>query len=221
MATGTAAPFGAILLEDAWGTGIPIKYMVGLAGIFLWLFLLHVLKKSSLNFWRFLVGSVGAFLLLLFFLEPVLTQPLARIVALLASIPGKIGGIYNAHYKYGVIFVESGGSAISLKIDFDCSGIIEIIAYLSLLMFYRVYTVYERVYVGVLGVIAIVAANALRIIVICLFLYFGGIGMYYTAHTFVGRFVFYGLSVLIYFYVFTKPQIMKQKVGSFRYGDDK
>ena len=221
MATGTAAPFGAILLEDAWGTGIPIKYMVGLAGIFLWLFLLHVLKKSSLNFWRFLVGSVGAFLLLLVFLEPVLTQPLARIVALLASIPGKIGGIYNAHYKYGVIFVESGGSAISLKIDFECSGIIEIIAYLSLLMFYRVYTVYERVYVGVLGVIAIVAANALRIIVICLFLYFGGIGMYYTAHTFVGRFVFYGLSVLIYFYVFTKPQIMKQKVGSFRYGDDK
>lgn len=142
-------------------------------------------------------------------------------MALLASIPGKIGGIYNAHYKYGVIFVESGGSAISLKIDFECSGIIEIIAYLSLLMFYRVYTVYERVYVGVLGVIAIVAANALRIIVICLFLYFGGIGMYYTAHTFVGRFVFYGLSVLIYFYVFTKPQIMKQKVGSFRYGDDK
>ena len=190
MATGTAAPFGAILLEDAWGTGIPIKYMVGLAGIFLWLFLLHVLKKSSLNFWRFLVGSVGAFLLLLFFLEPVLTQPLARIVALLASIPGKIGGIYNAHYKYGVIFVESGGSAISLKIDFECSGIIEIIAYLSLLMFYWVYTVYERVYVGVLGVIAIVAANALRIIVICLFLYFGGIGMYYTAHTFVGLFVF-------------------------------
>lgn len=67
MATGTAAPFGAILLEHAWGTGFPIKYMVGLAGVFLWLFLLHVLKKSSLNFWRFLVGSVGAFLLLLFF----------------------------------------------------------------------------------------------------------------------------------------------------------
>ena len=217
MATGTAAPFGAILLEDAWGTGIPIKYMVGLAGIFLWLFLLHVLKKSSLNFWRFLVGSVGAFLLLLFFLEPVLTQPLARIVALLASIPGKIGGIYNAHYKYGVIFVESGGSAISLKIDFECSGIIEIIAYLSLLIFYRVYTVYERFCVGVLGVIAMVLANALRITIICLMIYFGGIDTYFIAHTYVGRLVFYALSVVIYFYVFTKPQIIKQKVGSFRY----
>ena len=87
-------------------------------------------------------------------------------------------------------------------------------------MFYQVYSVYERVYVGVLGVVAMVAANALRITVICLAIYFGGIDMYYIAHTFIGRFVFYGLSVLIYFYVFTKPQIIKQKVGSFKYGDD-
>ena len=55
------------------------------------------------------------------FLQPVLTQPLARIVALLASLPGKIGDIYSAHYKYGVIFVESAVGAISLKIDFECS----------------------------------------------------------------------------------------------------
>lgn len=197
-----------------------VKYMAGAAGLVAWLFLLHVLKKSKLNFWRFLAGSVGAFLLMLAFLQPVLTQPLARVVALLASIPGKIGHIYSAHYKYGVIFVESSAGAISLKIDFECSGIIEIIAYLSLLMFYRVYTIYERVYVGVLGVVALVAANALRIVVICLCIYFGGIDMYYTAHTFIGRFVFYGLSVMIYFYVFTKPQIIKQKVGSFRYGSD-
>lgn len=197
-----------------------VKYLAGLAGLGVWLFALHVLKKSKLNFWRYLVGSVGAFILMLVFLQPALTQPLARVVALLASIPGKIAHIYSAHYKYGVIFVESSAGAISLKIDFECSGIIEIIAYLSLLMFYQVYSVYERVYVGVLGVVAMVAANALRITVICLAIYFGGIDMYYIAHTFVGRFVFYGLSVLIYFYVFTKPQIIKQKVGSFKYGDD-
>ncbi|MCI8484140.1 MAG: exosortase family protein XrtG [Lachnospiraceae bacterium] len=198
-----------------------IKYIVGLIGLVIWLFILHILNKSKLNFWHFIVGSAGAFILMLVFLQPVLTQPLARIVALLASLPGKIGSMYSAHYKYGVIFVQSAVGAISLKIDFECSGIIEIIAYLSLLIFYRVYTVYERVYVGVLGVIAMVLANALRITVICMIIYFGGIDMYYIAHTFVGRFVFYGLSVMIYFYVFTKPQIIKQKVGSFRYDSDK
>lgn len=58
-----------------------IKYIVGLIGLVIWLFLLHVLNKSKLNFWHFIVGSAGAFILMLVFLEPVLTQPLARIVA--------------------------------------------------------------------------------------------------------------------------------------------
>ena len=198
-----------------------IKYIAGLAGLAVWLFFLRVLNKSKLNFWHFLAGSAGAFILMLLFLQPVLTQPLARIVAVLACLPGKIGDIYSAHYKYGVIFIESAAGAISLKIDFECSGIIEILAYLSLLIFYRVYTVYERVYVGVLGVVAIVLANALRITVISLMIYFGGVDMYHIAHTFIGRFVFYGLSVILYFYVFTKPQIIKQKVGSFQYDGDK
>ena len=198
-----------------------VKYIVGIVLMAVWLFLLHIFHKSKLNFWHFIIGSAGAFILMLVFLEPILMEPLARIVALLASLPGKIAGIYSAHYKYGVIFVQSTVGAISLKIDFECSGIIEIIAYLSLLLFYRVYSVYERVYVGVLGVVAIVLANALRITVICLMIHFCGIDMYYIAHTFVGRLVFYSLSVLIYFYVFTKPQIIKQKVGSFRYDSDK
>ena len=171
-----------------------IKYIAGLAGLAVWLFFLRVLNKSKLNFWHFLAGSAGTFILMLLFLQPLLTQPLARIVALLAGLPGKIGDIYSAHYKYGVIFIESAAGAISLKIDFECSGIIEILAYLSLLIFYRVYTVYERVYVGVLGVVAIVLANALRITVISLMIYFGGVDMYHIAHTFIGRFVFYGLS---------------------------
>lgn len=194
-----------------------IKYIVGVIVLILWVFILRILNKSKLNFWHYIIGSAGAFILMLIFLEPVLMQPLSRIVALLASIPGKIAGIYSAHYKYGVIFVQSSVGAISLKIDFECSGIIEIMAYVALLLFYRVYTVYERIYVGVLGVIAIVLANALRITIICLMIYFGGIDMYYIAHTFVGRFVFYALSVILYFYVFTKPHIVKQKVGSFRY----
>ncbi len=198
-----------------------IKYIAGLAGLAVWLFFLRVLNKSKLNFWHFLAGSAGTFILMLLFLQPLLTQPLARIVALLAGLPGKIGDIYSAHYKYGVIFIESAAGAISLKIDFECSGIIEILAYLSLLIFYRVYTVYERVYVGVLGVVAIVLANALRITVISLMIYFGGVDMYHIAHTFIGQFVFYGLSVILYFYVFTKPQIIKQKVGSFQYDGDK
>lgn len=194
-----------------------IKYIAGLTALCLWLFLLRVLDKSKLNFWRYLTGSVGAFILMLVFLQPLVLEPLSRIVALLASLPGKFAGIYSSHYKYGVIFVDTAMGAVSLKIDFECSGIIEIIAYVSLLLFYRVYTVYERICVGVIGVVALVLANALRITVICLMIYFGGVDVYFIAHSIVGRIVFYALSILLYFYVFTKPQIIKQRVGSFRY----
>lgn len=198
-----------------------ITALMGLVLLWIWLFLLHILKKSRLHFWYFFVGSVGAFLILLIFLLPTLTQPLARIASYLASIPGKAGDLYRVCYKYRVIFVKSSAGPISFKINFECSGIIEIIAYLSLLAFYGVYTVYERIYVGICGVIAIILANAVRVTVICFMLYFGGIDIYYTAYVFVGRLVFYGLSVMIYFYVFTRPQIMKQKVGSFQYDSDK
>lgn len=194
-----------------------IKYIAGLTALCLWLFLLRVLDKSKLNFWRYLIGSAGAFILMLVFLQPLVLEPLSRIVALLASLPGKLAGIYSSHYKYGVIFVDTAIGAVSLKIDFECSGIIEIMAYVSLLLFYRVYTVYERICVGVIGVVALVLANALRITVICVMIYFGGVDVYFIAHSIVGRIVFYALSILLYFYVFTKPQIIKQRVGSFRY----
>ena len=197
-----------------------VKYIVGLIALVIWLFVLHILKKADLNFWRFLVGAMGMFVLLFVYVEPLLVEPLARLVALIASLPGKIGSMYQAYYKYGTIFISSDVGAITLQIDFECSGIIEIMAFISLLTFFKVYTVTERITVGILGTIGIMLANALRITVICVMIHFGGISCYYVAHTFVGRIVFYVLSVLLYFYVFTKPQIIKQKVGKFRYDNN-
>ncbi len=197
-----------------------VKYIVGVIILIAWLFLLRVLTRAELNAWKFLVGSAGLFVLLFIFIEPLVVDRLAQIVALIASLPGKIGDIYSAYYKYGTIFISSDVGSISLKIDFECSGVIEIMAFISLLAFFRVYTRTERIIVGVLGTIGIVLANALRIVVICMMIHFGGIDTYYLAHTFVGRIVFYGLSVLLYFYVFTKPQIVKQKVGKFSYDAD-
>ena len=186
-----------------------------------WLFILHVLKKTKLDFWHFVVGGAGTFVMSFVLLRPVLTEPLARVVALFNSLVGQITGMYSTYYKYGTIFIDSVSGALSLKIDFECSGIIEILAFLSLLAFFKVYTVAERVLVGIVGTLAIIVSNAIRLTVICTMIYFGGVEQYYLAHTIVGRLVFYGLSVALYFYVFTKPQIIKQKVGSFHYDNPK
>ena len=127
----------------------------------------------------------------------------------------------GAYFKYGIIFIHTGVSSITLLIDFECSGIIEIMAFLSLLAFFNVYNISEKIMVGIGGFCYIMVCNALRIVLICLSVHFFGMGAYYVVHTFIGRIFFYALSVWLYFYVFTKPQIIKMKVGNFAYGSDK
>lgn len=184
-----------------------------------WWYLLRVTDRAQLHFWHFVLGSCGLFIFLILLVEPVLTKPLARLVAAVAGLFGTLTHTFAAFFRYSVLFIQSPAGAMTLQVDFECSGIIEILAFLSLLLFFRVYSRNERVVIGILGTVWIILANVLRIIVICEVIYFGGPSTYYVAHSLLGRLIFYGLSVLLYFYVFTKPQIVSMKVGNFTYGD--
>lgn len=195
-------------------------YLLGLPLGVLWMYLLRVLKKGDLKFWHYITGSGGLFVFMMVYLRPVLTQPLARMIAVLAGFPGKIFDIYSAYFKYGIIFVRSGQESISLLIDFECSGIIELLAFVSLLAFFDVYERVEKIIVGMAGVVALILGNVFRIVVICVIIHFCGTSSYYVAHAFIGRIVFYAISVVVYFYIFTRPQIVKQKVGGFQYANN-
>lgn len=192
-------------------------YVVGAAAILLWIWLLSVLRKAELKFWRYILGACGIFILFMILARPFLMMPLARFVAAIAGIFGKVTGFYQAYYRYGVIFIESAKGAITVNIDLECSGIIEISAFLSLLSFYGVYNVPERIYVGVIGTLYTILTNSLRLAIICTMIHFLGTDYYYIAHTIVGRIVFYVLQVILYFFVFTKPQVLSMKTGGFGY----
>ncbi|MBR2597949.1 MAG: exosortase family protein XrtG [Clostridiales bacterium] len=192
-------------------------YVVAAAAIGLWVWLLRVLRKAGLKFWRYLLGSCGIFLILLILVRPWLVLPLARLIAAIAGIFGKVTGFYQAYYRYGVIFIESLNGAITVNIDLECSGFIEISAFISLIAFYGIYNIPERIYIGVIGTLYTMLTNALRIAVICTMIHFLGTDYYYVAHTIVGRIVFYVLQVILYFYIFTKPHVLKMKTGDFGY----
>jgi len=192
-------------------------YVVAAAAIGLWVWLLRVLRKAGLKFWRYLLGSCGIFLILLILVRPWIVLPLARLIAAIAGIFGKVTGYYQAYYRYGVIFIESLNGAITVNIDLECSGFIEISAFISLLTFYGIYNVPERIYIGVVGTLYTMLTNALRIAVICTMIHFLGTDYYYVAHTIVGRIVFYVLQVILYFFIFTKPHVLKMKTGDFGY----
>ena len=192
-------------------------YIVSAAAIALWIWLLRVLRKAGLRFWRYLLGSCGIFILLMILVRPWLVLQLARLIAAIAGIFGKVSGFYQAYYRYGVIFIESAKGAITVNIDLECSGFIEISAFTSLLAFYSIYTVPERIYVGIVGTLYTMLTNALRISVICTMIHFLGTDYYYVAHTIVGRIVFYVLQVILYFFIFTKPHVLKMRTGDFGY----
>ena len=71
--------------------------------------------------------------------------------------------------------------------------------------------------IGVVGTLYTMLTNALRIAVICTMIHFLGTDYYYVAHTIVGRIVFYVLQVILYFFIFTKPHVLKMKTGDFGY----
>ena len=82
------------------------KYIIFLIAIIIWLYILHVTKKAKLPFWHFLWGSAGLFVFVFVGFKDVFTQPMANIVAALAGIIGKMTGVFEPYYKYGIIFVS-------------------------------------------------------------------------------------------------------------------
>lgn len=152
--------------------------------------------------------------------EPILTAPLAKLVCYLTGAMGRLLGMFSAYASYGILFIEeSEGGPVSLYVDFECAGLVEILVFLSLLTFFQAYKWREKIIVGILGIAAILAANILRLMIICIMIHFMGNEVYYLAHTIVGRMVFYLFTIMLYFYVFTRRQIKHQRVGEFDYND--
>lgn len=192
-----------------------------IACFILWLYLLTVFHRGELNFFQYLWGSVGLFIFMCIYIQPALTEILKQFVTSGVGIVGKATGICEAYYEYSIIFIpkQSVLSSISLYIDYECSGVIEMMAFVSLIAFYQVYEVGQRIIIGVIGCVSIFFFNIIRILIICAIIYRFGSGSYYVAHTIVGRLVFYALSITLYYYVFTRQQIAKQKIGGFNYAE--
>lgn len=193
-----------------------INWIVVVA-IVIWIYLLTVFKRAKLDFWYFTAGSAGLFTVAIIVLQPVLMLPMQNAIAAVSGLLGELTKTYESYFEKGLLFISHGTTQMSLYIDFECSGIIETFAFLALLWFFPAYQFYEKIVVSVVGIIGIFIANVLRIFIICQVIYWGGQDMYFVAHSFVGRLVFYACTIALYFYVFTKEQVVRQKVGAFRY----
>ena len=182
-----------------------------------WIYILTVFKRKKLEFFYFLLGSIGTFLFSFVALRNIMTQILTTLTCFLTGQLGNALGLFTAYTSHSILFIENAYGPISLYVDFECGGVIEILVFISLVWFFAVYSVKEKFLTSLVGIVWIIAANIIRLFSICLIINKFGNESYYVAHTIVGRLIFYALSIILYFYVFTRAQIRKQRVGEFGY----
>ncbi|MDD3168669.1 MAG: exosortase family protein XrtG [Eubacteriales bacterium] len=189
-----------------------------IAAFIIWIYSIWVLRRTELHFFKFLVGSVGLFFFLMFWVQPLVTEPLSMAVTAVSGVLGDFFHMYDSYYQYAILFIPKDTTSVSLAIDYECSGVIEIMALSCMLWFFPLYNTTEKIIVNCVGIIVIFLANVLRIFVICTLIYFYGNEIFYFAHTIFGRIIFYSISIVLYFYVFTRSHVIRQKVGNIKYG---
>lgn len=184
--------------------------------IIFWLYILNVCKRGNLAFYRFIIGSIGLFIICMFqlnFYEDFVISSLVRIIEPI----GNITGMFQSFPKSGAFLIDNNITAMSFYIDIECSGIIEMLVFTSLVAFFDIYTKTEKFFTIISGIFMITVFNCIRMLLILTIIHFGGPEYYLISHSVVGRIVFYILTIILYYKVFTKKQVNRQKVGEFDY----
>jgi exosortase family protein XrtG len=185
---------------------------------FIWAAFLFLFSKHKMYFFKFIVGTVGTFCFLMFTGQAFLQQLLQYAVTYATGIMGNIFNLYQTYPDYSMITVYFKSEAISFFVDYECSGIIEMLVFICLLIFYPIYTTKEKAKLMIIGVIYIFIANVIRVFVICLILKVFGPKLLFFSHTIFARLLFFYMMIIIYYRVFTRPHILRQKVGNLSYG---
>ena len=186
----------------------------------IWLYVLSVFKKRRLAAFHYILGASGLFIFVFLLFKKPLTLGISHIVLFLMDLLGKLTGFFTVFADYNLIFIDNSRCSISMYIDYECCGVIEILVLVCLVLFYPLFGPVKKLIYSILGAVYIMAANIFRLFVVSLVIYYFGNDAYYISHAVVGRIVFYILTILLYFYLLSYNQIKNQRVGRFDYGKD-
>ncbi|MCC6121529.1 exosortase family protein XrtG [Weissella cibaria] len=181
-----------------------------------WLYVLSVLKRIGWSAAYVVLGVVGTFFIIISLANNNLISFLMRLNTSGAGVVDMLTGFYTVAPTLGIIHIVSGQSAINLFITYECSALIELAAYIALVLFFPFFkNLQQRLKLLGFGVIYLLLANMLRLTVTALIIHFLGLPSLIWAHVIVGRLIFYVLTIILYFYVFTRSQVLHIKIGRF------
>lgn len=197
----------------------PNEILLFIIAFTVWIYLLTVLRRNKLTAFHFMLGSTGLFTFVFLMLKKPLTYFCSIILMNVLALLSHVFSFYEVYKDYFILFINNKDANISMLIDYECCGVIEILVVLSIVIFFPLFDVKKKIIYSFIGFVYVVAANVLRLLIICFVIYVHGNNSYYIAHSLVGRIIFYILTVVLYFYMISRNQIGHQKVGNFEYGD--
>ncbi|WP_447408120.1 exosortase family protein XrtG [Weissella confusa] len=181
-----------------------------------WLYALSVLKRIAWRAGFIVVGVVGVFFLIILLCNDQLTHRLMQMSTWGTGLIGSLTGAYETIPSLGIVHIISGHSAVNLFVTFECSAYIELAAYFSLALFFPFFNSNRQRWQSIiLGMLFIYLSNVIRLSVTALIVRYCGPDSLVWAHVVMGRLIFYALSIMLYFYVFTRSQVLNTLTGKF------
>jgi exosortase family protein XrtG len=187
------------------------SYLIFGLVVFVWITALYVTRRHRIWLLFYAIGSVGLALLIVFAgtrfvpIEHTLEQLVAQASHIMSGwigIPTQVFHAAPGNILVWVIEQEPGWTVV--RVDLECSGLLEMAALAGLVLFYPGWSLWRRTGLTIIGWLAIFDINIVRIMSIIVILHRAGKPAIVVAHTIVGRLVFFVLVMVLYWFVFSR-----------------
>jgi exosortase family protein XrtG len=192
------------------------KDLLFIMAVLLWIFALIFFKQTKMNFFKFLVGSVGIFTITMIFLMPYLENRLGMLVSNSLYFMGNETHYFEVFKENAIISIDAGNGIVSMIINYECSGVIEMLVFTSLALFFPFGGLMRRTISVFAGNLLIYVSNIIRVLFIILMTKLLGAQSFYIVHTLLARILFFGLMIVVYYFVFTTTHLKYQNVGDIK-----
>lgn len=193
------------------------EWMLLLVSVVIWVWMLTIFKRKKMTAFYFMAGIAGLFSFIFLIGKTQISVACSKLLMSALGMLNLVFSWYEVYPEYNILFVNNEKAAISLFVDYECCGVIEMLVVFCVVVFFSALSKREKVVFSLLGLLYTAFSNVIRLLVVTSIIAHNGNDWYFKAHSIYGRIVFYVLTLIMYFYLLTYPQIKKQKVGNFNY----
>ena len=177
--------------------------------IMAWIYVLSVLKRAKIFGLYFWVASISTFVILTFLFHQQLSYWMSVCISWVMSVIGNTTHLFTTLVDQNLMYLSSQHNLVQISIDYECSGMLEFLVFECLLIFYPIFSPLEKILRTVEGFLWITGANILRIMLVVLSVKYISTDSISVTNLVVSRIIFYMLTIILYYNVFTKSQIIR------------